>query len=102
MPKSITQSVCIPANHPSLLGHFPNKPIVAGVIILAKVEEVLQQWQPLQIIQGISQAKFHQPLLPEQNFTITLTEKKLHSIHFVCHHNSQKIASGILKCQART
>jgi len=34
---------CVPADHPSLSGHFPGQPIVPGVLLLDRVIEILEQ-----------------------------------------------------------
>ncbi|BCA55715.1 hypothetical protein W02_28550 [Nitrospira sp. KM1] len=64
---------CIDPAHASLTGHFPDHPIVPGVVIL---NEVLRAVEPY--CSGMSDAfrmpsaKFLSPLLPGQRFTITI------------------------------
>lgn len=56
-------SVCIPASHPALPGHFPRQAIVPGVLlideILARVSEVAG-WQAT----GLAYVKFSSVLKP--------------------------------------
>ena len=56
----------IPADHPSLAGHFPGNPVVPGVLLL---ERVLDAAEGLGLASGplrLAQVKFLAPLLPEQ------------------------------------
>jgi 3-hydroxymyristoyl/3-hydroxydecanoyl-(acyl carrier protein) dehydratase len=54
----------IPADHPSLPGHFPGQPIVPGVVVLERVLEAIEATHgPLGPLR-LPQVKFAQPLLP--------------------------------------
>lgn len=54
----------IPADHPSLPGHFPDRPIVPGVVLLDRVIEAIEaDHGPLPPLR-LPQVKFLKPLLP--------------------------------------
>lgn len=91
----ISETYLIPANHPSLDGHFPNAPIVPGVVLLDYARELLQTWQPQIRIKTLSQAKFLQPLPPQQSFTITLTQISEQKIKFECVRKDAKSCVSI-------
>lgn len=80
----ISETYLISSNHPCLAGHFPNAPIVPGVVLLEYAKLLLQTWQPALRIKTLSQAKFLQPLSPQQTFTITLTQVSAQTIKFEC------------------
>jgi 3-hydroxymyristoyl/3-hydroxydecanoyl-(acyl carrier protein) dehydratase len=62
----------IPANHPSLPGHFPGQPIVPGVVVLERVLEAIEATHgPLGPLR-LPQVKFAQPLLPGEVADIML------------------------------
>jgi 3-hydroxymyristoyl/3-hydroxydecanoyl-(acyl carrier protein) dehydratase len=62
----------IPADHPSLPGHFPGQPIVPGVVVLEHVLEAIEATQgPLGALR-LPQVKFAQPLLPGEVADIVL------------------------------
>src|SRR5260370_3723154 len=63
----------IPADHPSLAGHFPGAPVVPGVVILDEVAGALAEWRPGCQLTSVRAVKFLLPLKPEQSFTICLT-----------------------------
>lgn len=96
MPESIHRQFQISAQHPCLDGHFPNEPIVPGVVILDLVRLTAREWKPETRIKAFSTAKFHLPLYPDEAFTVTLTETGILSLRFVCHRGDQKLASGSL------
>lgn len=89
-------SFIIKKDHPSLKGHFPNNPIIPGVIILDEVIRVIEKIKPGFIIKKLALIKFLQPLLPEQNVSIEINQKSDTSLSFICSHNNIKLASGQL------
>lgn len=55
----------IPADHPSLPGHFPGRPLVPGVVVLDRVMEAIEARDgALPAGLRLPQVKFLQPLLP--------------------------------------
>ena len=89
----------IPANHPSLEGHFPGLPIVPGVVILDEVSAALAEWQKDCRLLGIRAVKFVQPLKPERPFTIFFAavpgaEKE---VNFSCRAEGRVFAEGRLE-----
>lgn len=65
-------SFTIAADHPSLPGHFPGRPIVPGVLLLEQVITAIEaRYGPLQGLR-LPQVKFMQTLLPGEVATIVL------------------------------
>jgi 3-hydroxymyristoyl/3-hydroxydecanoyl-(acyl carrier protein) dehydratases len=62
----ISETFTVPANHPSLPGHFPGNPVVPGVVLLEAVEQVLVSHYPEYDIVKLPQAKFTHLVRPEQ------------------------------------
>lgn len=63
----------IPADHPSLPGHFPGRPIVPGVLVLERVLEAIESTHgPLGALR-LPQVKFAQPLLPGECAAVVIT-----------------------------
>jgi 3-hydroxymyristoyl/3-hydroxydecanoyl-(acyl carrier protein) dehydratase len=68
-----TTRVRIAANHPSLPGHFPGRPIVPGVILLDRVLIEAERWLQRPVHpSSLPNAKFTAPLLPEQDAELQL------------------------------
>ena len=65
----------IPADHPSLPGHFPGRPIVPGVVLLDRVIEAIEAIEaghgPLPPLR-LPQVKFLKPLLPNETASVEL------------------------------
>lgn len=86
----------IPASHPSLEGHFPNNPIVPGVVILDEVFSIVKKLKPELTIANIPMVKFTHPLLAEQIVTLEIKEKNDNALSFNCLHNDIKLVTGQL------
>jgi 3-hydroxymyristoyl/3-hydroxydecanoyl-(acyl carrier protein) dehydratase len=89
----------IRADHPSLPGHFPDAPLVPGVIILDEVIAALAEWQQNSQLSGIRMVKFLAPLQPEQAFTISLSLRNEHAaeVTFCCRAEDHVIVEGQLE-----
>lgn len=88
--------LCIAADHPSLPGHFPGAPVVAGVILLDQVIAAAEVWlgTPLHIAQ-LAQAKFIIPVLPQQKLAVRLRLGAAGRLAFVIGDADRPHASGV-------
>lgn len=64
------RAMMVPADHPALSGHFPNDPVVPGVVILARVADALRAQVPQLELGALLNARFHAPLKPGQGFAV--------------------------------
>jgi 3-hydroxyacyl-[acyl-carrier-protein] dehydratase len=68
-----TTSVRIDASHPALPGHFPERPLVPGVVLLDRVLIEAERWLQRSVQPAsLPNAKFTAPLLPEQDAQLQL------------------------------
>lgn len=63
----------IDAAHPALPGHFPDRPVVPGVVLLERVAAAFGAWRGARV--GKLDAKFMQPLMPDDQAMIELREQ---------------------------
>src|SRR4029077_4715554 len=89
----------IRADHPSLAGHFPDAPIVPGVVILDEVISALVERHKNCQVAGIRAVKFVLPLRPEQQFMICIAaaEEAETEVDFCCRFEDRVIAEGRLE-----
>jgi 3-hydroxyacyl-[acyl-carrier-protein] dehydratase len=89
----------IHADHPSLLGHFPDAPIVPGVVILDEMLAALLEWRKNCQLTSIRTVKFLVPLKPEQPFTIYFSAKhdRASEVDFCCRIEDRTIVEGRLE-----
>ena len=89
----------IGADHPSLPGHFPGRPIVPGVVILDEILAALTEWRERSHVTVISAVKFLAPLKPDQPFVICLdlSGNAESQIAFRCHVEDRVIVEGRLQ-----
>jgi 3-hydroxymyristoyl/3-hydroxydecanoyl-(acyl carrier protein) dehydratase len=103
MMRPMTASNCphrfrIGADHPALPGHFPDRPVVPGVVLLDRVAAAIEHVHGVRIA-GFAQVKFLAPLLPEQDAEVHLDAEGTF-IHFRILHNAATLASGIAEIEA--
>jgi 3-hydroxyacyl-[acyl-carrier-protein] dehydratase len=86
----------ISSDHPSLPGHFPGTPLVAGVVILDEVLAALLEWRKDCQLTGIRTVKFLAPLKPDQAFTIYLSasDNGAGEVNFCCRIEDRVIVEG--------
>jgi 3-hydroxymyristoyl/3-hydroxydecanoyl-(acyl carrier protein) dehydratase len=69
---TVSANFTIPLDHPALPGHFPGNPVVPGVVILDQViRELATVGVPAPRLRRLQQVKFIEPLLPDQEATLT-------------------------------
>lgn len=84
----------VPRQHPALAGHFPDNPIVPGVMVLDAVIAAAQEWLGTGFrIERLAYAKFLAPLKPEETAEIDLL---LHGsrLEFAVHRGGFALAKG--------
>jgi len=89
----------IGAEHPSLPGHFPDAPIVPGVVILDEVFAALAEWRDNSQVAAVRGVKFLVPLKPEQLFAVRLSAnaKAGDAVDFCCRVEERVIVEGRLQ-----
>ena len=91
----------IPADHPSLPGHFPGRPIVPGVVLLDRVIEAIEAGHgPLPPLR-LPQVKFLKPLLPDETASVELLGETPRW-RFRIVRDDELLASGEIVAEAAT
>jgi acyl-CoA synthetase (AMP-forming)/AMP-acid ligase II len=94
--RELTAQKSFDPSHPALAGHFPNRPIVPGVLLLASVEDLLCD-AGLRVIECVK-AKFLAPVLPEQRVTIRIDIDDDTAARFEIVGAERTVATGIFRC----
>ena len=87
------------ASHPSFAGHFPDRPIVAGVLLLEAAARALQDWRGLGVKQ-VADAKFLAPLLPEEHAFVELAALDDARYRFTIRRGADTLVRGTLEASA--
>lgn len=87
----------IPSNHPAFLGHFPESPILPGVVILDKMINLLVQSldQPYARF-VIKNAKFFRPLLPSSQVVFSFQHNVNNQINVTVHEGEHLVAKCLV------
>jgi 3-hydroxyacyl-[acyl-carrier-protein] dehydratase len=87
-------TLSVPATHPALPGHFPDAPVVPGVVLLDLVLQTSETWLGRSVnVTALRHVKFHTPLLPDQSAEFTL-ELAANALSFHIKRGEQLIAQG--------
>ncbi|MGH8718692.1 MAG: hypothetical protein ACREV0_07100 [Burkholderiales bacterium] len=86
----------IGAHHPALPGHFPGRPIVPGVVLLAELERIIEEACKAQVVEW-PHVKFTSPLKPEQSFVMRLEDSDGELFRFSVVSGDSLIATGSLR-----
>jgi 3-hydroxyacyl-[acyl-carrier-protein] dehydratase len=81
-----------PLIHPSYDGHFPGRPIVAGVLLLQWVVKAIGRGEP----SAMPQVKFLRALGPGEEFVVRWGVNGAR-VSFRCTSGDQPLAEGILE-----
>ncbi len=83
-------------DHPSLPGHFPGRPVVPGVLLLARVVAAYCKRHPDLAIDAVPEAKFHSPLLPAERCAVDFQTTATGRVDFKCSVGERLVARGVL------
>ncbi len=67
----VSSDFTVPADHPSLAGHFPGQPVVPAVVLLNAVLAAIQKRADF-VLQSIPAAKFLQPVFPDERIELRI------------------------------
>ena len=84
----------IDGDHPAIAGHFPDHPVVPGVLILDRV--IRQAEAAGYAVSGLGSVKFLAPLLPAVEVAITFDAPLRGSLRFRVSDGDTRFAEGTL------
>jgi len=67
----VSSDFTVPADHPSLAGHFPGQPVVPAVVLLDAVLAAIRKRAAF-VLQSIPAAKFLQPVFPDERIELRI------------------------------
>jgi len=89
-------TLIIEAEHPALAGHFPDAPIVPGVLLLDEMVRAAQSQPGTAWRWRIGAAKFLKPVHPGELLTIEQEALPNGSLRFCVARGGEPVAQGVL------
>jgi 3-hydroxymyristoyl/3-hydroxydecanoyl-(acyl carrier protein) dehydratase len=80
------------ADHPVFTGHFPQCPIVPGVLLIAWAQEAIESYL-CRTLNALAETKFHSPATPADTLVLDF-EIGESAVRYEIRSNTRKIASG--------
>jgi 3-hydroxyacyl-[acyl-carrier-protein] dehydratase len=85
----------VPLNHPAFAGHFPNMPILPGVVLLDMAIHAMADAHLLDVAHyQISTVKFLSPAKPGEDLTIEHSQSSQSALSFCISAAERQIAIG--------
>jgi 3-hydroxymyristoyl/3-hydroxydecanoyl-(acyl carrier protein) dehydratase len=94
-------SFVIAADHPSLPGHFPGKPVVPGAVLLDRAIETAERAIGRPITRVVV-AKFPRPLLPGTPCSIEIDIGERGQIRLRCMAAHDAVLTAVVECDQPT
>lgn len=85
----------VTADHPSLMGHFPGRPIVPGVVLLDELFAVVASVRTGRVT-SLPSVKFLAPVLPDQDVLVLLDARSGSRLAFECTFDGRCVLRGTL------
>ncbi|UPY37592.1 hypothetical protein [Sediminicoccus sp. KRV36] len=85
--------------HPSLPGHFPGRPIVPGVLLLAEIFALLGAAHPGLHVAALEQAKFLRPVRPGEVVMLASRLAEAGRVHFTGMIGAEPALRGVARMQ---
>ncbi|MEO6322157.1 MAG: 3-hydroxyacyl-ACP dehydratase [Polaromonas sp.] len=89
-------SLFIAPDHPAFAGHFPEMPILPGVVLLDAVVHAVSHVQGITTSCQISSAKFLSPVGPGETLVISWSRSAAGGMRFDISSGARKVATGAL------
>lgn len=74
----------VAADHPCLPGHFPDRPVVPGVVLLDEALALVLAAAPGLRVAGLQAARFLRPVLPDEEVEVLHGEIADGPVSFFC------------------
>jgi len=90
-------TIVVPADHPSLSGHFPGQPIAPGVLLLDMIAAEIRRAHSGARLMSIPVAKFHRAVKPGEAVDVTVdieTEAAKLRARFMAETQGLAVAEG--------
>lgn len=96
-------SFVVPRDHPAFAGHFPGRPVLPGVALLAEAIAAVTEATGTRVQDwSLENAKFHAPVGPDARLAVHHAATPAGSVRFEIRCGDVAVASGTLVRAAGT
>jgi 3-hydroxymyristoyl/3-hydroxydecanoyl-(acyl carrier protein) dehydratase len=96
-PEAVVVTLQFPSDHPALAGHFPERPLIPGVVLLDAIARAARTAFALGALDRVPRAKFTRPVDGGASIQLQLRRTALERVAYEARLGDMLVAAGEMR-----